>query len=253
IHLLVRDDILKIKDLRDQSVNFGPAGSGGELTASRLFNKIRLPVKQTSFGHGRALEKLKAGEIAGMVHVAPKPVPLFREVEVRDGLRFLSLPDIDGFDLYRPADLTVEDYPTLVFGKQTVKTLAVPQVLAAYNWPPGHERYPPIASFVESFLEHLVDLQDQSRHAKWQDIDPAFDLDGWQRHPAVDGYLQQRRTVQRTTGKGGPLTGTDASSEAEDAAKETPSPVETPPSDGLAAPEAKPIMPANSTPRRPVF
>ena len=135
IHLLVRDDILDVKDLREQPVNFGPAGSGSEVTASLLFNRLRLPVEQTSYGHSQALEKLKAGEIAGMVHVAPKPVPLLRNVEVRDNLRLLPLTSFEGSDIYRPADLTVDDYPALIFGKQTVKTLAVPQVLAAYNWP----------------------------------------------------------------------------------------------------------------------
>lgn len=238
IHLLVRDDILDIKDLRDKPVNFGPEGSGGEVTTSLLFNRLRLPVVQTSFGHAQALEKLKAGDIAGMVHVAPKPVPLFRNVEVRDGLRFLPLPEFGGSDFHRPADLTVEDYPTLIFGKQTVKTLAVPLVLAAYNWPSDHERYQPIAGFVESFLQQLGNLQEPSRHAKWQDVDPAFDLDGWRRHPAVDNYLQQPRTAEQLTGRGGPLTEADKDGKA--AAK--------PP-----APNAVPSKPARNSSRRPVF
>lgn len=238
IHLLVRDDILDIKDLRDKPVNFGPKGSGGEVTASLLFNRLRLPVEQTSFGHGQALEKLKAGDIAAMIHVAPKPVPLFENVEVRDGLRFLSLPEFGGSDFYRLADLTVEDYPTLVFGKQTVKTLAVPLVLAAYDWPVDHERYPPIANFVESFLQHLGDLQAPSRHVKWQDVDPAFDLKGWRRHPAVDDYLQQLRTAERSAGQGGPLTETDKNAE---------------PTATLPVPKTTPSKPARNSSRRPVF
>ena len=249
IHLLVRDDILAIKDLRDQPVNFGPEGSGGEVTAALLFNRLRLPVEQTSFGHTQALAKLKAGEIAGMVHVAPKPVPLFRNVEVRDGLRFLSLPEAAASDLHRPADLTVDDYPTLVFGSQTIKTLAVPQVLAAYNWPADHERYTPIAEFVGSFLQSLGDLQDTSRHVKWQDVDPAFELEGWGRHPAVDDYLQQLRTAGRSvSGKGGPFARTDdENSEAERS--------ETPPAAADQSPEptAKPARPQNRSFRRPVF
>lgn len=241
IHLLVRDDILEIKDLRDQPVNFGPEGSGGEVTASLLFNRLRLPVSQTSFGHAQALAKLKAGEIAGMVHVAAKPVPLFQDVEVRDGLRFLSLPEAAASDLHRPADLTVNDYPTLIFGEQTIGTLAVSQVLAAYDWPTDHERYPPIAEFVGAFLENLSDLQDPSRHVKWQDVDPAFELEGWQRHPAVDTYLQQLRTASRPApGRGGPLS----------------KPEEEPlasPTDGANKPAEKPAHPEDRTTRRPVF
>lgn len=240
IHLLVRDGILDIKDLRDKPVNFGPPGSGGEVTASLLFNRLRLPIKQTSFGHAQALEKLKAGDIAGMIHVAPKPVPLFRNVEVRDGLRFLTLPEFGGSSFYRPADLTVEDYPTLVFGKRTVRTLAVPLVLAAYNWPTDHERYQPISDFVENFLQHLSDLQKPPRHAKWQDIDPAFNLEGWRRHPAVDDYLQQQRIAGKLTGKGGPLTETGKDGKAEATAK--------PPT-----PKAAPGKPPRNAPHRPIF
>ena len=224
--------------MRDKRVNFGPDGSGGEVTASLLFNHLKLPVEQTSFGHGQALEKLKAGEIAGMVHVAPKPVPLFQDVEVRDGLRFLPLPGLGGSDVYRPADLTVEDYPTLVFGEQTVKTQAVPLILAAYDWPTDHERYAPIAGFIDGFLQDLNDLQSPSRHEKWQDIDPAFAFEGWRRHPAVDDYLQQLRTAEQSSGRGGPLHEADQEDETE-----------IKPS----ASKAIPSEPTGDSPRRPVF
>ena len=240
IHLLVSDDILDIKDLRNKRVNFGPEGSGGEVTSSLLFNRLRIPVEQTSFGHGQALEKLKAGEIAAMVHVAPKPVPLFNGVQVRDGLRFLPLSDFGGSDFYRPADLTVDDYPTLVFGDQTVETLSVPLVLAAYDWASDNERYPQIASFVESFLQRLDDLQAPSRHPKWQDVDPAFDLVGWRRHPAVDDYLRQLRTAEQLTGQGGPLNEADEDDEAEAATRPS-------------AAETAPARRVSNSPRRPIF
>ncbi|MEM8949019.1 MAG: TAXI family TRAP transporter solute-binding subunit [Pseudomonadota bacterium] len=240
IHLLVRDDILDIRDLRNKRVNFGPEGSGSEVTSSLLFNRLRLPVEQTSFGHGQALEKLKAGEIAAMVHVAPKPVPLFSGIEVRDGLRFLPLPEFGGSDFYRPADLTVNDYPTLVFGDRTVETLSVPLVLAAYDWASDSERYPQIASFVESFLQRLDDLQDPSRHPKWQDVDPAFDLVGWRRHPAVDDYLQQLRTAEQLTGQGGPLNQSDSDDNAETEARPS-------------SAESTPVQRIGNSSRRPVF
>jgi TRAP transporter TAXI family solute receptor len=211
IHLLVRDDVLAISELRDQSVNFGPVGSGSEVTASLLFNRLRISVDQTSLSHARALDKLKSGDIAGMVYVAAKPLPLFRDVEVRDGLRLLSLPELAGSELYQPADLTVDDYPTLIFGKQIVKTWSVPSVLATYNWPSDSDRYGPIAGFVDRFLDHIGDLQSDAYHAKWGDIDPAFDFrGGWQRHPLVDEHLRQLRTAESSSGQGGPLKSADS-------------------------------------------
>jgi len=260
VHLLVRDDILNMKDLRDQVVNFGPEGSGSEVTASWLFNQAGLAVKQTSDSHSRALKKLKAKEIAGMVYVAPKPAPLLHDVEVLDGLRFLSLPEIEAVERYRSADLTVEDYPSLIFGKQTVKTLAVPLVLATYNWPTEHERYAPIASFVESFLSSLDQLQDPSRHSKWQDVDLAFNFDGWQRHQAVNAYLQQLLAVDDSntiTGRGGPLA-TTLENRIIPEGPIAPAPT-SPARDGNQATErgeetdTLPVKPAVTSPRRPIF
>ncbi|MEZ5932536.1 MAG: TAXI family TRAP transporter solute-binding subunit [Alphaproteobacteria bacterium] len=244
VHLLVRGDILDVRDLRDQLVNFGPEGSGSEVTAALLFNGLRLPVQQVSESHGQALKQLKAGEIAGMVYVAPKPAPLLQSVEVRDELRFLALPEMGDTSLYRPADLTVEDYPSLIFGEQTIKTLSVPLVLAAYNWPIDHERYQPIARFIDGFLDRLDELQDTSRHAKWQSIDPAFDLAGWQRHQIVETRFRQLRTAEDVPGRGGPLTEPDDDSAAKPEAR--------PATAGSDLP-AKESAPERTSRHRPVF
>ena len=209
VHLLVQDEFRFIKDLRDQAINFGPSGSGSEVTASLLFNRLRLPVVQTSFSHRRALEKLKAGEIAGMVLVAPKPVPLFDDLIINDSLRLLSLPEPAENELYRPTDLTGGDYENLLFGSETVKTWAVPTVLATFNWPTSSNRYRPIANFAKHFLDHLAELQTDRFHAKWRENDPGFEFPGWQRHAVVEAYLRERRTAGSLTGQGGPLRNID--------------------------------------------
>jgi TRAP transporter TAXI family solute receptor len=244
VHLLVRDDILEIKDLQDQVVNFGPSGSGSEVTAALLFDQLALAVEQQSDGHALALRKLKAGEIAGMVYTAPKPASLFDSVEVRDGLRFLPVPSIEQSTVYRPADLSADDYPSLIFGDKTVSTLAVPLVLATYNWPSSNVRYQSIKSFVDSFLNRLGDLRDGTRHEKWLEADPAYNLAGWQRHPAVEAYLQKLQTAaEENAGKGGPLT---RALPGDDRPRQPEATI------GRATPE-NPIIPAQGAARRPVF
>ena len=206
VHLLVQDDILRLDHLADKPVNFGPRGSGSEFTASALFNKLRIPVQQASFSHDIALQKLKSGEIAGMVYVAGKPIPLFDKIEVRDGLRLLSLSSVDEGGSYREATITEADYPTLVFGGRIIETFAVPSVLATYNWPTASERFEPIANLVQAFLSHLDELQADNRHPKWREVDPSFDLDLWQRHQASETYLRQSQATDKSIGQGGPLT-----------------------------------------------
>jgi TRAP transporter TAXI family solute receptor len=244
VHLLVRGDILDIGSLRDQPVNFGPSGSGSEVTAALLFEQMDLAVEQRSDGHGLALKKLKAGQIAGMVYTAPKPAALFDSIEVRDGLRLLPLPSIELSEVYRPSDLTAEDYPSLVFGEKTVSTLAVPLVLATYNWPSANVRYQSIKSFVDSFLDRLGDLQGGMSHEKWQDADPAFSLAGWERHPVVEDYLRQlQAAAAEKAGQGGPLTRAVPGGVGGGRPETT---------IGRASPE-NPIIPAKGAARRPVF
>ncbi len=206
LHLLTSDDILGVDDLLGKRVNFGPRGSGSEVTASILFNQLNIPVERTSFGHRMALEKLKAGEIAGMVYVAGKPIPLLDSIEVRDGLRLLSVPMIDDDGLYRRTEITEADYPSLVFGNQRIETLAVALVLASYDWPSDSDRYRPIATFVDKFLNELDTLRDDRRHPKWREIDPAAELEPWQRHQATEAFLRRQADAREDIGVGGPLT-----------------------------------------------
>lgn len=206
VHLLVQDDIFGLDRLRGKRVNFGPRGSGSEVTAAHLFNQHRIHVEQTSFSHDTALQMLKDGEIAGMVYVAGKPVPLFDNIEVRDGLRLLSLSKADdNSHQYSTTTFTEADYPTLVFGKRTIETIAVPSVLAAYNWSSESQRYQPIKAFIDVFFAHLSELQAGDRHPKWQEVDPSFDLDLWQRHQASEIFLRQSNSVNKSLGQGGPL------------------------------------------------
>ncbi len=248
LHLLVRDDVLSLDHLKGQPVNFGPRGSGSEVTAAILFDSLRVPVQQTSFSHDTALEKLRNGEIAGMVHVAGKPSPLFRGIEVRDGLRLLSLPEIDSSGQYRSTTLTEADYPTLIFGNRTIDTVSVPSVLAAYNWPTDHQRYPPIANFIGSLFTHLGTLQANGHHAKWQDVDPSFELDLWQRHQASETYLKQSRTEEKAIGQGGPLHQESAAEKAKKASKT----IRSYPNSQELNKQRRPAK-ADSTHKQPVF
>ncbi|MGI9437152.1 MAG: TAXI family TRAP transporter solute-binding subunit [Geminicoccaceae bacterium] len=244
VHLLVGEGILKLEDLPGRQVNFGPAGSGSEVTASILFNQHGIAVEQTSYSHATALAKLKAGEIDGMVYVAGRPIPLFETIEVRDGLRLLPMPKSEADGPYHPATLTEADYPTLIFGSRTIDTIAVNSILATYDWPTSNPRYQPIARFVERLFTNLGELQSDHRHPKWREIDPRVEFEGWQRHPAAQTFLQRSRTAEKANGRGGPLTSETA---VDDSTEE-----ETAPAKTMPAEQQNPLEPARSH-RRPVF
>src|SRR5215813_7966108 len=49
VHLLARDEIKSIQDLRGKKVNFGPAGSASSLTGSIVFQRLGVQVEQVLF------------------------------------------------------------------------------------------------------------------------------------------------------------------------------------------------------------
>jgi hypothetical protein len=65
---------------------------------------------------------------------------------------------------YLPATLTSKDYPNLIPEGETVDTIAVPAVLAAYNWPPNTERSRKLALFVDAFFTKFAALQTPPFH-----------------------------------------------------------------------------------------
>src|SRR5271157_3780787 len=130
-HLLARQDIKSVADLANQKVNVDFRGAGTGITASRLFDLLKIPVISTNDDQEVALERLRRGEIAAVAFVAGKPAPLFRDVNGEDGLHFLAIPLNPAVTAaYVPSRLTAADYPGLVAQDKPIDTVAVGAVLA---------------------------------------------------------------------------------------------------------------------------
>ncbi|MCA6112140.1 hypothetical protein [Bradyrhizobium cenepequi] len=67
---------------------------------------------------------------------------------------------------YLPSVLKAEDYPSLIPPGGRVDTIAVPAILAAYNWPAKTERYRKVEHFVQVFFDRLKYLQQPPFHPK---------------------------------------------------------------------------------------
>src|SRR5262245_60178359 len=64
LHILARDDIRTIEDLRGKKVNFGPAGSGSSLTGTIVFQQLGIQVEQVLIDQQSALQRLRSGEVS---------------------------------------------------------------------------------------------------------------------------------------------------------------------------------------------
>lgn len=197
IHVLAGADVHALGDLADKTVDVDVAGSGTAITASAVFDAMKLSVTYAYDAPAVALERLKRGEIAALVYVNGKPSRLFDTIPANSGLHLVALPASEALlDAYVPATLTHADYPALTNEGETVETLAVPVLLTAYNWPQGTPRYQSLAAFTEQFFSHIPDLQQPPYHPKWHDVNIRAAVPGWTRAPYAQRWLDHAAAAQ---------------------------------------------------------
>jgi uncharacterized protein len=96
-------------------------------------------------------------------------------------------------DLYALGEFTSQEYPTLVAPGQVTDTIAVPAVLAVFNWQKNTDRYRKVQRFVEAFFTKFEQFQQPPRHPKWRDVNLAATVPGWTRWSVAEEMLQRIR------------------------------------------------------------
>ncbi len=194
VHVLARTDIKKIEDLQGKKVSFGPAGSGSSLTGTIVFQRLGVKVEQVLYDNPTALQKLKTGELAAMVRVIGRPIDFFAKIPADSGLHFVPIPFSKTFaDYYALGEFTNKEYPTLVPEGQSVDTLAVPAVLAVFNWPKGNDRYRRVERFTDRLFTNWEKFRQPPRHPKWRDVNLAATVPGWNRWSVAEDMLRRIR------------------------------------------------------------
>ena len=194
MHVLARNEITKLEDLKGKKVSFGPAGSASSLTGTIVFQRLGIQVEQVLYDNPTALQKLKTGELAALVRVIGKPIDFFAKIPANSGLHFVPIPFSKTFaDYYTLGEFTNKEYPSLVPEGQTVDTLAVPAVLAVFNWPKGSDRFRRVQKFTESLFTKWDKFREPPRHPKWRDVNLAATVPGWMRWSVADEMLRKIR------------------------------------------------------------
>ena len=205
VHILARADVKTIQDLRGKKVNFGPAGSASSLTGTIVFQRLGVQVEQVMSDNPTALQRLKSGELAALVRVIGKPIDFFAKIPESAGLHFVPIPFSQIFaDYYTLGELTNKEYPGLVPEGQPTDTIAVPAVLAVFNWSKGNDRdrYRRVERFTEAFFSKWDKFREPPRHPKWRDVNLAATVPGWTRWSVADEML--RRLRAKDVAEGGP-------------------------------------------------
>jgi hypothetical protein len=118
--------------------------------------------------HQIALEQMKHGEVSAVVFVMSKPVDAFLKGRWDPGFKFLAVEyDTKFGDYYLRSSI---DYPSLAPKGERIATIAVPTILAAYNWPQQSDRYRRVARLVDHLFSRLDRLQSPGFDPKWKEV-----------------------------------------------------------------------------------
>jgi TRAP-type uncharacterized transport system substrate-binding protein len=192
MHVLARTDIRSLEDLRGKKVNFGPAGTAASLTGSIVFQRLGIDVEQVLIDNPSALQKIRSGEVAALVRVIGKPVDFFTKIPPNSGLHLVPIPFSKSLaDIYALGELTAKDYPSLIAEGDRVDTIAVPSVLAVYNWQKGTDRYRRLERFTQNLFAKWEQFQKPPFHPKWREINLAATVPGWTRSGLAEEALQK--------------------------------------------------------------
>jgi TRAP-type uncharacterized transport system substrate-binding protein len=198
LHVLARDDVHSLEDLRGKKVNFGPAGTGASLTGTIVFQRLGINVEQVLIDQPTALQKLRSGEVDAIARVVLKPIDFFSKIPADSGLHLVNIPFTKQFeDYYTLGEFTKQDYPNLLQGQDHIDTIAVPAVLAVFNWSRKTDRFRRVERFVQYLFNRWDTFQHPPYHPKWRDINLAATVPGWTRFSAAEEMLQKIKTQQQ--------------------------------------------------------
>jgi TRAP-type uncharacterized transport system substrate-binding protein len=179
-----------LRDLEGKTVSVDLPNGGTFVTALTVAERLGMKANFVYIEQRIAMEKLKAGQIDAVIVVGGKP---YKSVSTfnNDGRFHLVKVDYEKplQGDYLPATLTSKDYPNLIPEGETVDTIAVPAVLAAYNWAQNTERYRKLSQFVDAFFAKFPSFQKPPFHPKWKEVSLSAPLAGWNRLPYAQQWL----------------------------------------------------------------
>jgi TRAP-type uncharacterized transport system substrate-binding protein len=197
LHLIVRKETTSIEQLRGKKVHFATAGGAGTITGVIALQRLGIEVQHVTGEITGGVAELRKGELDALVRVVQKPVGYLSSIPADAGLHLLSIPYSKMFtDLYALSEFTNADYPNLVAPGERVDTIAVPSVLAVYNWPKTTDRYRRVERFVQRLFANFDRLQKPPFHTKWKDVNLAASIPGWTRFSVAETELQQYKRTR---------------------------------------------------------
>ncbi len=198
LHIFVRPEIRSLADLAGKKVNFNTQGTAAAYSGPLIFSRLGLDVDKMFIPHPVALEQMRRGEIAAVVFVTSKPVAAFVRGKWEQGFKFLPVTYGPKFeDYYVASYLDSSDYPGLIAKGERVATIAVPTILASYNWHLDSPRYRRVARFVDELFSRIDKLKAPGFEPKWKDVNLTTRASGLERFRAAQEWLDRSAAASK--------------------------------------------------------
>ena len=192
MQVIAPKSIRTLRDLEGKTVSVDLPNGSTFVTVLTVAERLGMKANFVYIEQRIAMEKLKKGEIDAVIVVGGKPYKSVSTFE-NDGRFHLVKVDYEKplQGDYLPTTLTSKDYPNLIADGETVDTIAVPALLAAYNWGPKTDRYRKLTNFVNAFFTKFPQFQKPPFHPKWKEVSLSAPLAGWTRFPAAQDWLDK--------------------------------------------------------------
>jgi TRAP-type uncharacterized transport system substrate-binding protein len=196
LHLLVRPEIKSLKDLEGKRVGFQGRSTGPGTTAPIVFERLGIKVDPVYDNNTITLEKMKTGEVAGLVYLLSKKHASIAGIDSKFGFHLLPIEFDKFMDYYVPATIEHDDYPNVIAAGERIETIGVPAVLAVYNWPAGTDRRRRAERFIKYYFEHFERFKDKPFQAEWKEINLGAKVPGWMRYSVADEMLAKLKSTK---------------------------------------------------------
>ena len=194
VHVVAGPSINAFNQLRGKKVAV-PHNDGNALfTLNDLMEHLEIEIVKMPAAEG--LAAVRAGEIAAVLLLGSKPMPLVADIPKDGSLRLLNIPFAPALEEgYAPAAFRAEDYPNLVPPGVVVESLAVGALIVAgaRDREGSAQR---VAKIVPALLAAISERPLANAHAGWSQLNLAATLSGWTRHPAAEEWLKAAQQEQ---------------------------------------------------------
>ncbi len=220
-YIIVRPEIKSLRDLEGKKFGAHVAGTGVSTTTPILFRRLGINIIPVNVPNPIAIEKMKTGELSGVLHLLVKGGDEFaKKIPADLGFHLLPVPYDSRFeDYYTPYVINGSDYPNIAKPGEMIETIGVPSVIAVYNWSKDTDRYRKVERFIQYYFSRFERLKQPPFQPEWRNVSLGATIPGWIRYRVAEealANLSKNQLPLTSTAAGQSLSEMDPSALAND-------------------------------------